>query len=266
MNASSAADYSAFDRPDILEVLFHPRGDFSIPVHDEKTMDVYFTVADGVKIGAKFHAAGKDDPVILFFHGNGEIVSDYDDLGPLFARMGMGFFAFDYRGYGRSTGEPTVSAMMTDCHSLFDQGTVFLKEKGFNGPLIVMGRSLGSASALELAASRSDAVDGLIIESGFAFMMPLLELLGLTRLIPGVNEENGPMNGDKIRRFEKPTLVIHAQYDHIIPFSDGLTLYENSAAADKTLLEVKGADHNNIFMVGFEDYMNAVKALGDKLR
>jgi len=266
MRPVSDADYSAFDQPDILEVLFHPRGDFSIPSHDENTHDVFFDVAENVRIGSRFHAPEKTDPVILFFHGNGEIVSDYDDLGPFFTRMGLGFFAFDYRGYGRSTGKPTVTAMMSDSLRLFDQAVDFLKANGYSGSLIVMGRSLGSASALEIAANRTGKVDGLIIESGFAFMMPLLELLGLTRLIPGVSEENGPMNSEKIRRFSKPTLVIHAQYDHIIPFSDGLTLYDNSGAQDKTLLEVKGADHNNIFMVGFQDYMNAVKTLGDKLR
>ena len=47
-------------------------------------------------------------PSILFFHGNGEIVADYDDLGPLYNRMGINFLAADYRGYGRSTGRPTT--------------------------------------------------------------------------------------------------------------------------------------------------------------
>jgi len=259
-------DYTAFDRPEILDVLFHPRADHSYPVQNERVMDLFFDVSGDARIGSKFHMAGKEDPIILFFHGNGEIVSDYDDLGPLFTRMGIGFFPFDYRGYGRSNGYPTVSSMMEDCHVLFDKAMSFLKERGFTGKIIVMGRSLGSASALELAASHHDAIDGLIIESGFAFMMPLLELLGLTRLIPGVSEDKGPMNGEKIKHFSKPTLVIHAQYDHIIPFSDGMTLYKNAAGIDKTLLEIKGADHNNIFLRGFEEYMNAIQTLADKLR
>ena len=63
-----------------------------------------------------------------------------------------------------------------------------------------------------------------------------------------------------------PTLVIHAQYDHIIPFTDGQTLYDNSGAGDKTLLEIKNADHNSIFSVGFGEYMKAVTTLADKLR
>ena len=42
-------------------------------------------------IGARFHIAGKEAPNILFFHGNGEIVSDYDDLGPVYNRIGINF-------------------------------------------------------------------------------------------------------------------------------------------------------------------------------
>lgn len=262
----STPDYSAFDRPEILEVLFHPRKDFYLADRTGQTLDVLFDMPDGVSIGSTFHPAGPNDPVILFFHGNGEIVADYDDMGPLFTRMGIGFFPFDYRGYGRSTGKPTVSTMMTDCHVLFDQSTAFLKKNGFTGKIIVMGRSLGSASALELASSMGHRIDALIVESGFAFMMPLLELLGLSRLIPGLEEHNGPRNSEKIKAFTGPTLVIHAEYDHIIPFSDGAVLYENAAAEDKTLLEIKEADHNNLFIVGFDEYMNAVKDLAAKLR
>jgi alpha-beta hydrolase superfamily lysophospholipase len=212
------------------------------------------------------HKSAKHDPVILFFHGNGEIVSDYDDLGPIFAQMGINFLPCDYRGYGRSTGQPTVTAMMNDCHEIFDQSIVWLRENGYTGKIIVMGRSLGSASALEIASCHPEETNGVIIESGFAYIMPLLELLGLYEDMHGVNESSGPENYEKIKKISVPTLVIHAEYDHIIPFDDGLTLHANSGSSDKTLLEIKGADHNSIFAVGLNNYLNAVKSLADKLR
>lgn len=259
------ADYSSFDRSEILEVLFHPRQDPYFSSEEENTYEVFFDMPDDARINAKLHAAGKESPVVLFFHGNGEIVSDYDDLGPVFTGMNISFFVFDYRGYGKSTGKPTVTAMMNDSILLFDMAMSYLDKKGFKGPVVVMGRSLGSAPALEVAVNRSDRISGLVIESGFAFMLPLLELLGLYKLVPGITEDKGPANYKKIRNFTKPTLIIHAQYDHIIPFTDGAELYENSGAPDKTLLEIKGADHNNIFMVGFRDYMDAMNTLCEKL-
>jgi alpha-beta hydrolase superfamily lysophospholipase len=266
MATVSDKDYSIFDRPELLNVLFHPRRDDESPTSDDSSRELLFEVSEKINIGAKLHMAAKKDPIILFFHGNGEIVSDYDDLGPLFTRMGINFFPFDYRGYGRSNGEPSVSAMMTDCHILFEKALEWLRKSGFIGKIIVMGRSLGSASAIEIASTHPAKTDGLIIESGFAYMMPLLRLLGLYGAIPGLDEAAGPMNFDKIKEIIMPTLVIHAQYDHIIPFTDGQTLYDNSGADDKILLEIKGADHNSIFSVGFGEYMKEVTTLADKLR
>jgi pimeloyl-ACP methyl ester carboxylesterase len=133
-------------------------------------------VEPDVMVGARLHLEGKSSPNILFFHGNGEIVADYDDLGPIYNQMGINFLPVDYRGYGRSTGTPTVSAMMKDCHVILAYVTDWLREKGYTGSLITMGRSLGSASALELAATHGEKISGLIIESGFAFAGPRLRL------------------------------------------------------------------------------------------
>jgi pimeloyl-ACP methyl ester carboxylesterase len=82
-------------------------------------------------------------------------------------------------GYGRSTGQPTITAMMRDSHLVLDFVKKWLLDKGYKGPLILMGRSLGSASVLELASHYKDRIDGLIVESGFAFSDPLLQLLGV---------------------------------------------------------------------------------------
>ncbi|MBU1171083.1 MAG: lysophospholipase [Proteobacteria bacterium] len=266
MNSDQKKDYSVFDIPDLLNILFHPRSEHLPSISDGSVTDLMFDVPDNARIGARFHIAGKDDPIILFFHGNGEIASDYDDLGPMFTAMGLNFMVFDYRGYGRSTGQPTINHMMADCRILFEKAREHLKEKGYLGRIIVMGRSLGSASAIEIAANYPIETDALIIESGFAFIIPLLNLLGLYRPIQGVCEEAGPMNAEKIKTITVPTLVIHAQNDHIIPFSDGQTLYHNSGSDNKRLLEIKGADHNTIFFKGLKEYMQAIKELADKIR
>ena len=122
-----------------------------------------------------------------------------------------------------------------------------------------MGRSLGSASVLELAATCGESVDGLIVESGFAYAAPLLQLLGIDLKALGFKEEKGFRNIDKIRNFDKPTLIIHAEFDHIIPFSDGEALYDACPSPNKTFLKIPGANHNDIFMRGLQQYLAAVK-------
>ena len=271
MNDESTPDYTALDRPEVLMFLFHPRAESGSPFQaagphaaPAGSTDIMIPVADDVAIGARFHMAEKTGANILFFHGNGEIVSDYDELGGVYKQMGINFLAVDYRGYGRSTGNPTVSSMMRDCHTIFDFVRSWLQQNNFSGPTVLMGRSLGSASALELAAAYSRHIDGLIIESGFAYAGPLLMLLGIDPASLGFKEEQGFGNIDKIKEFNKPTLIIHAEYDHIIPFSDGQALYDACPSDDRTLLKIPGANHNDIFMRGLQEYLAAVGQLVEK--
>jgi hypothetical protein len=264
MKPSLFANYAALDVPEVLSRIFHPRPEF-LATTPSGAQDLAIPVDAGVTVGACFHAAGKAGPVLLFFHGNGEIVADYDELAPFYTRLGINFLPVDYRGYGRSTGRPTVSAMMEDSHTIFRFVRDWLTDQGFTGPLAVMGRSLGSAPALELAAAYPDLIAGLIVESGFAYAGPLLRLLGVDVEALGFKEDQGFRNVDKIRQFANPTLIIHAELDHIIPFADGLALYEASPAPDKTLLKIPGATHNDLLSLGFADYLAALRDLMGRL-
>ena len=262
----SRIDYSELDRPEILMFLFHPRPEGGSAGSDASFHEVLIPVDKDVMVGGRFYLMDKEAVNILFFHGNGEIVADYEDMAPLYTRMGINFLPMDYRGYGRSTGNPTVTFMMRDCHVIFDYTLNWLKENQYTGPLVLMGRSLGSASVLELISCYENQVQGLIVESGFAYMKPLLRLLGIDADAMDIHEERGLRNADKIRTFPKPTLIIHAERDHIIPFSEGQALYEACPSADKRLLMIPGANHNDIFFRGMQDYMEAVRELTEKAK
>ena len=258
----SKIDYSHLDRPEILHFLFHPRREWSQTLENEQFEELMVPVEKDVSVGGRFYRSGKQSPTILFFHGNGEIVADYHDLGLVYLESGVNFIPVDYRGYGRSSGEPTITAMIRDAHVIFDFIRTWINQRGFTGPLIVMGRSLGSASALELASRYGDQIKALIIESGFAHTQPLFELLG----IKFEETKRGLDNLAKIEKFKKPTLIIHAEYDHIIPFSDGQDLFNACPAEEKRLLMIPGANHNDIFARGLPEYMAAIDSLVNKLK
>ncbi len=257
----TAPHYAVLDQPWILSRLFHPRPEPAWRRPPPGAVDVRIPVAADTSVGACFYVSDQMAPNILFFHGNGEIVADYDELGPLYNRLGINFLAVDYRGYGRSTGTPGVASMMADCHRVLAFVTDWLQNGRFLGPLIVMGRSLGSASALELAARRGDELGGLIIESGFAYAGPLLEVLGIDPRRIGFREEEGFSNLEKIGAWNKPLLVIHAEYDHIIPFGDGQALYDACPSARRELLKIPDANHNDILQRGLAEYLAAVGRL-----
>ena len=252
---------ATFDKPEILARVFHPRSETTYAAPGPNCIPLMIPVQKDISVGACFHSAHKKAPIILFFHGNGEIVADYHDIGPLYTQMGINFLPVDFRGYGRSGGNPTFAGMMHDCGAILDFATEWLQENEFTGHLVVMGRSLGSASALELAAQRQDEFSGMILESGFAYGAPLLRLLGVRVEDATVVEEKGFRHIQKIKAFQKPVLIIHAEYDHIIPYTDGLALYKASAAQDKSLLKIEGANHNDILLRGFDSYMQAIQRL-----
>lgn len=257
--------YKKLDNPEITAYLFHPRPKEFSPLSNENRIELDIEVDENAVIGANFFHHGKTSPTILFFHGNGEIVSDYDDLAPLFLQAGVNFFPVDYRGYGRSTGKPSVSLMMKDAYIIFSYAKNRCRENGYSGRFIIMGRSLGSASALELASQYKDQVDGLIIESGFAHLIPLLKLLGINTQRFDIKED-AFNNTDKIKKYTGRTLIIHAEYDHIIPFSDGEDLFKASSSQNKKFLKIPRANHNTIFQYGLKEYLNAVKDFASPAR
>lgn len=256
MSDPASIHHPAFDTPAISERLFYPRRE---PAGGEGEGQLTIPLGDGVFLGARLHGAHRDDPVLLFFHGNGEIVSDYDEIGEMYRRRGINFLPVDYRGYGRSSGRPTLTAMLRDGLASFDYLEKWLHDQGRGGPVLVMGRSLGSAPALTVAYHRPERIAGLIIESGFAAILPLLRLMGYHD--PGLREEEGPQNLEKIRHVQTPTLIIHGTADEIIDVSEGRALYESAGAREKFLLEIPAAGHNDLFLRGMQAYLQALEKM-----
>ena len=251
------------DQPDILSVLFYPRRSVeSAPPEGAINIDIH--VAENINIGSRLFTADKEAPVILFFHGNGEIVPDYDDIGPVYTKLGINFLITDYRGYGWSSGTPTASTMIADGRIIYEKITKWLADNGYTGKLFVMGRSMGSSSAIDLAEQYPEKLSGLIIESGFAETVPLAMTLGIDLTALGISEEDGFNNTHKISSVTIPTFILHGQRDSLIPLWQAQKLHAACGAKSKELQIVPGADHNTIIAVAGMLYFQAIKGYIDK--
>ena len=247
------------DRPDILRFLFHPRKAHAVSPQ-EHVSEVALQAGDNTVIGCRLHMVGQNNPNLLFFHGNGEIAHDYDSLGPLYNKAGLNFIVADYRGYGISTGNPSVSAMFTDAYAVFEHISRMLQDSGHTGPMWIMGRSLGSAPAIELAAAFQTRVAGLIVESGFAEVRGLLERLGiLPRDLAAAPESELFSNAETLKGFKGPVLIIHAEKDDIIPLRHGITLHESAGGTRKEIRIIHNADHNNILGIAGMAYFDYIR-------
>lgn len=247
------------DHPAVLQALFHPRRDPPGQPVPQGASPVRIPVEPGISLSGRLFAALEDGPTILFFHGNGEIASDYDGIAPLFTGLGINLLVMDYRGYGTSDGTPTATNLAADAVAVFDAAGPLLRDCGLSGKrLFVMGRSLGSAAAIEVALRAGEAIAGLIIESGFAYTFPLLETLGV-RVEGHAEERDGFGSLQKIARIEVPTLLIHGEADRLIPLRDGRELFRHSGAANKRLVTIPGAGHNDLLWIGRETYVEAIR-------
>ena len=240
----------------INSFLFHPRKSFQ----DIDENDILIHVDEGVQVGTRLHLVSQSAPTILFFHGNGEIATEYDDIAQVYNQKNINFIIADFRGYGFSSGVPGVKNTISDANIVLDFVLKHLNEKNYSGPLILMGRSLGSVSVLELAKRYPQDFSGLIIESGFADEKPLFTLIGMTPDSVGYKKEDGFLNGAKIKNYSGPLLIIHAKQDHIIPFSQGEILHDICPSKNKKFLPISNANHNNILGVDPQRYFKEVES------
>ncbi len=248
--------YSSIDRhPMLLRFLFYPRK-WSRPA-PAGAEDLMIPVAEDLAVGCRLYESEAGRPWILLFHGNGEIAADYEQIAPLYGQKRINLAVADYRGYGRSGGQPTFTGMVRDAPIIFKAMRERLKDRGLQEDLFVMGRSLGSISALELAAQYAGAIPGLIIESGFISVIGLIRHLGLPSTgldLKGIEDESRR----KASQISIPALIIHGEADSLVPFSQALDLHKSLGSESKELLPIPGADHNDVIFFDRERYFTAI--------
>jgi uncharacterized protein len=250
------ADYSSLDQSSLIGYLFYPRRDFS-PC-PENAFDFLVPVAPEVSVSTRFYGKNKEWPWILYFHGNGEVVGDYDEIAPLYQREGINLVVADYRGYGASGGSPAFSHLIADGGKILEAVANVLPERGFHSNLWVMGRSMGSIAALDLAHRFPDKIKGLILESGFASVTRLIKHLGLPSQgidLEAIEEERI----DMIRNIRLPALIIHGEQDNLVPLQEGRDLLEYLGSARKKLVVIPRADHNSVMFYGMEIYFKSIR-------
>jgi hypothetical protein len=248
---------SPFDHQLVQSMLFYPRSAEPGSARPN-VIDGTIPIEDGVRLGYRLYKYDPAAPVIVYFHGNGEIAPDYDDQAPEYHRIGASLIVIDYRGYGWSSGRPTTTSLLPDAEIAAAALPQILTAAGLGDPpLFLMGRSLGSLPAIHLAHLQPDRWRGLIIESGIADILPLLARFGLP-IATMMNLEDPVGNRRKIAATPLPLLVIHGENDQIVPAADGQALYDESPAEYKRILRVRGAGHNDLLFVAFDSYFESV--------
>lgn len=205
-----------------------------------------FMTGDGLKLAAVHLPNPEARYTLLYSHGNAEDLGGVLPLLTVYQRQGYAVFAYDYRGYGLSEGQPSEAGTYRDIEAAY---RYLIDTLGVPPERIIgYGRSLGGAMTIELAARQPLA--GIITESAFtsAFnVLPITKILAFDRF-PSLK---------KMAQVYCPILVIHGRQDEVIPFAHGEALFA-AAPGPKRNLWLDQSHHNDVFRTGGAAYLQSL--------
>jgi uncharacterized protein len=215
--------------------------------------DVGLTTGDGLELGAWYlPGPAVDSPAVLVANGNGGHRGMRAPLARALGEAGLGVLLFDYRGYGGNPGSPSEDGLALDVRAARE----FLLHEAHVAPdrLLYFGESLGAAVVTELATQHPPA--GLILRSPFvdlasvgAVHYPFLPVRLLLRDRYPVAEQLG--------RVGVPTTVVYGTGDSIVPPGQSRAVADAAPQLHR-LVEVPGADHNDLVLLEGEAVVSAV--------
>ncbi len=232
----------------------YPEGTWSPDGLNNTFHDITFSTEDGLQLHGWWLPSDTPE-TLLWCHGNAGNVTHRLDLFQYLAALDIQILLFDYRGYGKSEGQPNEEGLYRDAEAAYR----FLTEDR-NIPtddIYLFGRSLGGAVATKLASDVN--AGGLILESTFTSIpemsnasmpIPYLYLLLRTKMD----------SQSRIHNVTEPALHLHGQRDEVIPMSLGRRLFEQSTEP-KAWVEFPEAGHDNVRESNPERYDRAIDCL-----
>lgn len=239
------------------KIIFHPykypEGIWDPESYGLRVEDVFFQSEDGVKLHGWYVPENGAMDTLIWFHGNAGNLSHRLDHILRLRALKLNVFIFDYRGYGKSEGEPDEEGIYRDSRAAY---RALVSEKNISpGRLFLYGQSLGGACAIETALSYPAA--GLILEAAFTSaaemagkIFPVLPVGSLIR-----------SKFDSLARIPLvtiPKLFLHGDRDEIVPYEMGRKLFE-AAKEPKEFHDIPGAGHNDPYLVGGAVYYGAIE-------
>lgn len=230
---------------------------------------------DKAKVGYRLYLPettdGEKTGVVLYFHGNAEVCTDLGMFVDMFHKSNYAVLSVDYRGYGWSTGSPSLTKLCPDAADIARAAPAILATAGVRGPIVTIGRSIGAASAVHVAANSAKdglpAVAGLVVDSG---LMSITELPMVSSIVMMLGPAGAqllqnspdPMNTlAKCKLANIPALVLHGERDEIVPVKQAHDCANALPHPRKRKLIFPTASHNDVLIVAGREWSDAVSQL-----
>ena len=237
-------------------LFFHPNKEMrAVNIgYFEVDYDIITTkVADDTLYGWHLKTDKKRKGTIVFLHGNAGNISEHIFSVIWFPWHGYDVISFDYRGYGNSTGEPSIENIHEDVRAIYDWS---IKNTAKDEKLYIFGQSLGGAVSSTTLANYKDQrrFSAIIIDSAFSSYKNVaeeaLQRNWLTNLFSPLSNRVDfpaldPLNN--ISNIKIPVILLHGKKDRVVDYHHSLKLYEKANEPKSIWLE-ENTDHIGIFM------------------
>lgn len=204
--------------------------------------DVNFKTDDGKLLNGWFVPTKDAKVTVLYCHGNAGNIYHRLHKVRFFHEMGVNFFIFDYRGYGKSTANPSEKGLYKDAQAAYDY--IVSRSEVDKNKIVVYGKSLGGPVAADLCLLRN--TNALILEGSFASVVlraqQLYPFLPMKLLITQKYDTMA-----KVKNMKIPKLIAHGRQDEVISFRHGEILFK-VAAEPKRFLPFNGGHNDDVFV------------------
>jgi len=236
----------------------YPNGVWEPESHGVPAEDVWFFSEDGEELHGWWIPHPRARGTILYCHGNSGSIGQQLKVFADLRRLRVNLFVFDYRGYGRSSGEPSEQGVLRDVRAAYDTLVGPLGQPA--AEILLFGHSLGGAVAIDCARDRE--VAGLIVQSSFTDTRHMAREI-FPQLPVHLLARRMFRNVDKVGQLAMPKLFIHGSEDGTVPVAHGEGLFE-AAAQPKELYLVERAGHNDVHRHGGGRYRRRVGKFRDR--
>ena len=200
-------------------------------------VEVTYVPEENIQINALLFKKTKPKGVIFYFHGNAGSLSSWGHIGDSLADYNYDLLIWDYRGYGKSTGEVTENNIFSDSEFIYQE----LKNKYGEENIILYGRSIGCAPAAFLSSKfKPKAV---ILETPFYNLTELAKVH--LPMIPSFLLQFKFENHQYLKKYQGPIYIVHGTDDEIIPLEHSKKL-SNNLTTVKDFITIPRGRHNDL--------------------
>jgi fermentation-respiration switch protein FrsA (DUF1100 family) len=204
--------------------------------------DVWFETDDGEMLHGWYCRADHPTASALYCHGNTGNLTIAAHVMPFLMAAGINILIFDYRGFGKSSGSPSIDGIVSDglCAARFHEE---IRPKGL--PSLLYGYSLGGAVAAQVIQHHS--FDGLILQSTFTNLRDMARV-SFPRIPIHLVAGDFFDTLSVLRKLKVPLLLIHGSADEVCPGWMVEKLFDAATHPGKQLKIVTGGLHKDLWL------------------